>query len=133
MIKRDEYILYGLKECERIIEEIIKKLHIQEICFEIKLILTEALTNAFKHGNKKNAKLPIFLRYIYDRTCVTFEVEDSGEGYCPSCSHNEILDENILDDHGRGLYLIKCFCDEVKMINNILIMKKRLHNPVVEV
>jgi serine/threonine-protein kinase RsbW len=54
-MKRNQYILYGLDKYKEVIDEIITEFDISYDSFDVKLILTEALTNAFSHGNNKNA------------------------------------------------------------------------------
>lgn len=50
-MKSNEFILYGLSKHKQIIDKITAELNASKYNFDIKLILTEALTNAFKHGN----------------------------------------------------------------------------------
>lgn len=125
-MKRDEYILYGLKKYKEVIDEIVSDINIVEDNFDIRLILTEALANAFKHGNKNNGDKPIYLRIIYDEQGIKFEIEDSGVGFENIVIPEQISDENLLNDYGRGLFLIKSIADEVEFRNNTLIIYKTL-------
>lgn len=125
-MKSNEFILYGLSEHKQVIDRIIAELNVSEYSFDIRLILTEALTNAFKHGNKMNVDKPIYLRYLYDNSSVRFEVEDSGSGFENLIVNKEISEENLLDDQGRGLFLIKNLSDNIEMKKNILVIQKSL-------
>lgn len=131
MIKSGSYILHGVSERDKLISDIVDSLEAEDLFFDLRLILTEGLTNAYRHGNQENPELPIYLRYFYEPDIVTFEIEDSGT----ACGDIKIIDqissENLLEDSGRGLFLIKCYCDEVKVTNNTLIMQKHLHKSVV--
>ena len=40
-------------------------------------------------------------------------VKDSGSGFDPRGLPNPIADENLLADHGRGIFLMKRFMDQV--------------------
>ncbi|MFL0245474.1 ATP-binding protein [Candidatus Clostridium stratigraminis] len=131
MGKSGSYVLYGVSERDKIISDIVDSLGAEDSCFDLRLILTEGLTNAYKHGNEENPELPIYLRYFYEPEIVTFEIEDSGTACGEIKIIEEISSENLLEDSGRGLFLIKCYCDEVKMINNILIMQKHLYKSAV--
>lgn len=124
--KRDEFILYGLDKHKEIIDKIICDLNIYDHDFDIRLILTEALTNAFAHGNKNDEKKPVFLRYDYDGQYIKFEIEDSGTGYKNVRITDDISDDRLLEDSGRGLFLIKCISDEMDFKDNTLIIKKYL-------
>lgn len=126
MIKNGEYVLHGMGNHDRIINEIIDNLNAEHMAFDIRLILTEALVNAHIHGNKGKDELPIFLKYCYDGICVTFKIQDCGNG-CDfsNLKSNPILD-NCLEEHGRGIYLIMCYSDNVEMLENKLIIEKSL-------
>ena len=126
-IKKQEFTLYGLDNHKKLIDKIIsdlKNLGKDIDNFDIKLILTEALTNAFKHGNKGNMDKPIFLRYSYDNSLIMFEIEHSAKESIDVTIPDQIVYENILTERGRGLFLIKCIADEVEVKSNILIIKK---------
>jgi serine/threonine-protein kinase RsbW len=106
-MKIDEFTLYGLSEHKQVIDKILTELNTNQYNFDIRLILTEALTNAFKHGNNMNVNEPIYLRYSYNDSNVKFEIRDSGAGGKNVVVHEELQDENLLLDSGRGLFLIK--------------------------
>lgn len=125
-MKSNEYILYGLTNRKEIIDKIIAELNADDDYFDIRLILTEALTNAFKHGNKSNMDKPIYLRYVYSSKNVKFEIEDSGTEYKNITIPDEVSDENLLNDCGRGLFLIKCMADKIEFKNNTLMIQKNL-------
>lgn len=121
-----EFILFGLSDREEIINNILDRLNRKEYVFHIKLILTEALTNAFKHGNKGNINKPIYLRCFYNINSIKFEIEDSGEGFDEKVIPKEINEEDLLREGGRGLFLIKSLVNDLKINGNILILKKYL-------
>lgn len=125
-MKSNEFILYGLSEHKQIIDKVIDDLNASEYSFDIRLILTEALTNAFKHGNKMDIDKPIYLRYLYDNSSVRFEIEDCGSGLKNLIANEKISEENLLDDQGRGLFLIKNLSDNIEMKKNILVIQKSL-------
>lgn len=127
MIKKGEFVLYGLSKHKEIIRKIIADLNIIENCFDIKLMLTEALTNAFSHGNEGNIAKPIYLRYIYDGIYVNFEIEDSGTGFENFTIPEELANEDLLSDSGRGLFIIKCIADKIELRKNTLILRKSLN------
>jgi serine/threonine-protein kinase RsbW len=123
-MKKVEYVLYGLQDYKIIIEEIINVLCANEIEFDLKLILTEGLTNAYKHGNKGVDLLPIYLRYTFDGYEIIFEIEDSGVNSNYVIIPNDLMHGDILEGSGRGLFLISCYSDEAYIQGNKLILKK---------
>lgn len=125
-MKSNEFILYGLSEHKQVIDKILAELNVSEYDFDIRLILTEALTNAFKHGNEMNIDKPIHLRYLYNDLSVKFEIEDCGTGFENIIIDEKLSDENLLYDQGRGLFLIKNLSDNIELKQNILIIEKSL-------
>lgn len=120
----NSYILYGLRMHTDIIDEIVKKLSAGEQAFEIRLILTEALNNAFCHGNGCDESKPIYLKYSMVNGMMTFEVKDCGPGYpCVTIPEN-ISDTDLFAENGRGLFLIRCYTDEMSLSGNTILMRK---------
>ena len=125
-MKVNEFILYGLGGYQEVINKIIADINNCEYEFDIRLILTEALTNSFKHGNRNDSNKPIYLRYSCNGSSVKFEIKNSGVEYENVIIPEPISDENILSNSGRGLFLIKCIADHMEVKNNTLIIQKYL-------
>lgn len=125
MEKEREFILYGLGNFPKILGEISKITKGTLDDFDLHLILSEALSNAFIHGNKRDISKPIFLRLKLEDTLIRFEIQDSGTGNIKLMVPEEISEENILTDHGRGLFLLKCFTDSIDFYNNTLFLTKK--------
>ena len=81
----------------------------------IGLAVREALVNAIVHGNhcepQKTVRISVALYYNCDLHIV---VKDSGSGFDPSSLANPTAVENLLADHGRGIFLMKELMDEVE-------------------
>lgn len=118
--------LHSFSRYNDIINKIIADLDVYDYSFDIKLILTEALTNAFKHGNKNDSSKSIYIKYFFDGESIEFQILDTGNNLRNVNLTEEISDEALLSEHGRGLFLIKQFSDKVKIRNNMLIIKKNL-------
>lgn len=86
--------------------------------FDIRLCVEEAVKNAIIHGNKKNKNTPVFIQYSLDGDKFKMEVEDKGNGFNPDELPDPTLDENLLREGGRGVFLIHKLMDEVKYSNN---------------
>lgn len=121
-----EIILYGLKNYMKAIDNIIQELDLWKHEFDIRLILTEALTNAFKHGNNSDCLKPIYLRYSCINRILKIVVQDSGDEEKFICIPDNISEEDILDAKGRGLFLINSVADSVEFKGNSLIICKRI-------
>jgi serine/threonine-protein kinase RsbW len=80
----------------------------------IGLAVREAVINAIVHGNHcdpmKTVGISVALSADADLLVI---VKDSGSGFDPSRLPNPIADENLLAVHGRGIFLMNQFMDQV--------------------
>lgn len=127
LIKKNQ-TLYGIDNYNEIIESVIKNLNAYDYYFDIKLILTEALLNAFEHGNKSDKTKPINLFYNFDGKYLNLKITSS-EKALPNINIPEsISNEDLLKEHGRGLFLIKSLSDKVQFKDNSLLIQKNILN-----
>ncbi|MDP4178838.1 MAG: ATP-binding protein, partial [Bacillota bacterium] len=105
---------YGIEGIEGKLDTIIKELNIEQQYFEIKLIMMEAVTNAFIHGNNLDTSKLIMLHYELINNLLLIEVTDCGNGFKNIIIPEQINENDILKESGRGIYLINCYADEVK-------------------
>ncbi len=78
------------------------------------LSITEATTNAIKHGNKSDKNKLVFIDVTCDNEFLTIKIKDQGEGFDPNKIPDPTHPENLLKDSGRGVYLMKIYMDEIK-------------------
>jgi serine/threonine-protein kinase RsbW len=81
--------------------------------FAIRLALEEALSNAFKHGNKNDPGKKVELKCRVDAQAVEIDIRDEGEGFDPDSVPDPTAEENVEIPAGRGLTLIRAFMTEV--------------------
>ncbi len=86
----------------------------ENAAFAVKLALEEAITNAFRHGNKCDPSKRITVRYSITPQRIEIEIVDEGEGFCPDVVPDPTLPENIDRPHGRGIMLMKAYLDTVE-------------------
>ena len=82
-------------------------------CFAIRLALEEALSNAFKHGNKADPDKTVTVNWRVDTQSVHIQVEDQGDGFDPATIPDPTEEENIEIPAGRGIVLMRSFMTEV--------------------
>ncbi|WP_169911621.1 ATP-binding protein [Clostridium oryzae] len=116
--------LYGLDEYDKVIDTVVSDLKAEKYYFDIKLILTEALTNAFEHGNDGDKNKPIDLVYNFDGKYLNFKVISSNTKPESISIPKSIDEDSLLDEHGRGLFLIQSMADKVEFKDNSLIITK---------
>jgi serine/threonine-protein kinase RsbW len=101
----------------------------EDIIFDINVGFEEALRNAMIHGNRQSKDKKVRIETEVTPEMVIISVEDEGGGFDHETLPDPTLDENLLKESGRGVYLIKHLMDEVDFQNGgrRIIMKKRLN------
>lgn len=80
---------------------------------QFKVCVFEMMTNAIMHGNEGDQKKKVMVFYKVTRRVATISVVDEGHGYDYNAIPNPLLPEQRTRDHGRGLFLVKKYLDEV--------------------
>lgn len=80
----------------------------------IMLTLSEAVTNAVVHGNKEDPGKKVQIKAFKEARHLKIQVRDEGEGFDPEDLPNPLKEENLLQEGGRGVYLIKQYADKVE-------------------
>jgi serine/threonine-protein kinase RsbW len=82
----------------------------------IMLSLSEAVNNAIIHGNNKDPEKQVVVHSALDEEnrILTISVEDEGEGFDPEEIPDPLKEENLLNESGRGVYLIRQYADELQ-------------------
>ena len=81
---------------------------------EVEIALREALANAIIHGNHENPGKHVHVRFRCNPDEVSIAVKDEGRGFDINEMPDPTAPENIGSGHGRGIYLMKAFMDEVR-------------------
>lgn len=79
----------------------------------IKLALSEAASNAIVHGNQEDRTKRVEIVVTLDPGTLRIDVRDQGEGFDPTAAPDPVRRENLLETGGRGLFLIREYCDDV--------------------
>lgn len=101
----------------------------ETLAYQINLVLTEAMTNAIKYGNCENNDDNVHIIINISEDELLIRIFDYGQGF----DINEVKspDFNMLEDRGRGIFLIRALMDSVRYVRNsecgnILEMVKQL-------
>jgi serine/threonine-protein kinase RsbW len=84
--------------------------------FAIRLALEEALTNAFKHGNREDPKKTVTVQCAIEPRRVVIEISDEGPGFDPGTVPDPTAEENIEIPSGRGIVLMQSFMTKVEYL-----------------
>ena len=77
---------------------------------DIKVVLSELLTNAIIHGNGSNSEKPVDVNVDIEPDIIRIKVTDRG----PSFKPDENMDEDILSENGRGLKICHILCRKLE-------------------
>lgn len=100
----------------------------ETLAYQINLVLTEAMTNAIKYGCSDVSKETVHIVISIVENELFIRIFDYGQGF----DINEIQtpDFNLLEDRGRGIFLIRTLMDSVTYVRtssgNVLEMIKQL-------
>ncbi len=81
---------------------------------DVEIALREALVNAIIHGNHESPRKHVHVRFRCNPDEVSIAVKDEGRGFDINEMPDPTASENIGSVHGRGIYLMKAFMDEVR-------------------
>jgi serine/threonine-protein kinase RsbW len=83
---------------------------------ELSTSVIEACTNAIEHGN--GLREEVSARVVLDFTAERFEVTvwDHGKGFEPGDRDLRKMPDDLMQERGRGLYMMSTFCDELNFL-----------------
>jgi len=83
--------------------------------FDIEMALREALANAVLHGCKSDPGKRVECTVACEESGeILIIVRDPGVGFDPLNVQSPLVGENILAEHGRGIFLMNMLMDEVR-------------------
>ncbi|MBD3391209.1 MAG: SpoIIE family protein phosphatase [Chitinivibrionales bacterium] len=94
-----------------------------------KICVFEMLMNAIEHGNRNDPAKRAVVLYTISPDELKVSVVDEGEGFDYEHLPNPLAPENLLKDHGRGVFIIREYMDEVQFNSkgNRMLVVKRHH------
>ncbi len=98
---------------------------------DVEIALREALANAIIHGNREDPRKHVHVTCRCEPDEVSITVKDEGQGFEINKVADPTAPENIGFVHGRGIYLMKAFMDEVRFEEGgvVVHMRKRAGQP----
>jgi serine/threonine-protein kinase RsbW len=98
--------------------------------YRILVAATEAVNNAILHGNQSDPAKQVRICLRTTKRLLTIRVDDEGPGFDASALPNPLEEENLLKEHGRGVFLIRSLMDDLKFLRfqhgSAIVMKVRL-------
>jgi serine/threonine-protein kinase RsbW len=105
--------------------------------FDIRVILSELLQNAIRHGNAMDSNKKVLVDvWLQDNSRVLFIcVADQGQGFdvkrTVGGGEKSIGGDSLaMDESGRGLLIVQRLCDDIQFnpVGNAITVKKRLNS-----
>ena len=78
------------------------------------IAVSEALLNAIVHGNKEDKSKRVFCDIKCTEDKLTVKIRDEGKGFNFDEVPDPTSEENILKEHGRGIFIIRSLVDDCK-------------------
>ena len=94
----------------------------------LRLVLDEALTNAVMHGSKFNEQLMVQIQVFVSATDWYAVIADQGPGFKEEDLPDPQAEENLLEESGRGVILMRNYMDVVRFYKSgsITFLKRSL-------
>lgn len=114
----------------RVIEELLAQLAAHDWqpdeIFGVRLAMDEAMTNAIRHGNCRDANKQVRVAFSLSRVRLKIEIADEGKGFDPLCVPDCTHPDNLERPCGRGIMLMRCFMSRVDYNErgNLVVMEK---------
>ena len=102
--------------------------------FAVHLAVEEALVNAIKHGNQKDASKAVHVSLSVSRDLVEISIRDEGGGFDPEDVPDPTDEDNLELPSGRGLMLMRTYMSSVQFneSGNQVVMTKRRSAPRID-
>lgn len=82
--------------------------------FNLRTALAEALANAIEYGNRQDPAKRVRVEIACGREAVRIDVADDGAGFDPSRVPDPTAAENVEQEAGRGLFVLRHLVDHVE-------------------
>jgi serine phosphatase RsbU (regulator of sigma subunit)/anti-sigma regulatory factor (Ser/Thr protein kinase) len=102
------------KVCALVLKEMDRSGFDDKAIKQFKICIFEMLTNALQHGNQGDESKNAIVFYKVTPFSATISVVDEGNGFDHRNVPDPLLPENRMKDHGRGIFLIRHYLDEVE-------------------
>lgn len=87
----------------------------EEETFRFGYAVREAMVNAVVHGNRYSANKQVRLQIARSHNALEVLISDQGDGFRADQQCDPLAEENLLNQSGRGLTLIRAFTDEFQV------------------
>lgn len=109
-------VLDSADQAEQLVLEVARELGLAEDeLHKLGMAVRESIVNAVVHGNRYNRRKKVHLSVARGKDYLTVTVADEGEGFDLSSLPDPLADHNLLQQSGRGIFLIRAFVDRFEV------------------
>jgi serine/threonine-protein kinase RsbW len=120
----------NVDKIECIVNELASRFHISpDIQGNLLLSLTEAVTNAIRHGNRCDCSKKVSISLRAENGALAVRVSDEGPGFDPNTVPDPTADERLEKCGGRGLFIMRNFSDECEFMRGGSTVEMRFRLP----
>ena len=103
-----------LTKVERLSEQVAKHAQMDESDGDdLGIVTTELVNNAIHHGNKNDPSKKVLVSFIVDDKHLELRIKDQGNGFNPKSLKDPLAPENLMNESGRGIFLIRALMDSL--------------------
>lgn len=84
----------------------------EDDAYQLGYAVREAMVNAVVHGNGYSANKLVHFVLSRSGSSLHILIEDEGQGFVPERQADPLAEENLLNQSGRGIMIIRAFVDE---------------------
>ncbi|HET8633846.1 MAG TPA: ATP-binding protein [Gemmatimonadales bacterium] len=81
--------------------------------FRLEVVLAEAIANAIVRGNRQDPGKSVQVAVRLRGPDIRIDVTDEGDGFDPATVPEPVTPQRVLEEHGRGIFLIRHLADQV--------------------
>lgn len=81
----------------------------------LRFAIHETLVNAILYGNKDQPDARVNIKFYLKGNCFYTDIDDEGPGFDPDQLSDPTTPENLLNVHGRGIFLVKNLTEGFKV------------------
>lgn len=78
---------------------------------DLGIVTTELVNNAIHHGNNNDPDKFVHIVFTVDQEKIELRIMDQGSGFNPDKLKDPLAPENLLNESGRGIFLIQNLMD----------------------
>jgi serine/threonine-protein kinase RsbW len=112
-----ESTLDSVDRAEQAVIETAEKAGLEEEgVYQLGYAVREAMVNAVVHGNHYSANKQVRLRVSSAGGRLEVVIDDQGAGFTFEGQADPLADENLMNQSGRGIMIIRAFVDELSLV-----------------